>query len=129
MFHVASVETALRHYCDVLGFSEDFRFGDYAGVKLGEVSVHLSGHSIHQRPVGGGTAYVFCDEVDGYYEHIKKRGALLKSAPEDFPYGMREFMSADPDGNHLAFGCEIKPTNHAAGVENADRSSRNPEFP
>ena len=26
----------------------------------------------------------------------------------DEPYGLRDFMIADPDGNHLNFGCELK---------------------
>lgn len=72
VFQVASVDAALRYYKEVLGFSEDFRFGEYAGVKLGDAYVHLCGHSIHNRPIGGGTVHVFCDEVDSYYAEIKR---------------------------------------------------------
>lgn len=108
VFQVASVDAALRYYKDILGFSEDFRFDNYAGVKLGEAYIHLCGHSEHKRPVGGGTIYVFCDEVDAYYAETKKRGAIVKSEPRDYEYGMRDFMALDPDGNHLAFGCETK---------------------
>ena len=102
------VEASLKHYTGIFGFSEDFRFGDYAGIKLGDVRLHLSGHSVHERPVGGGTAYILCDEVDDYCAKIKKNGAIVKSDPKDYPYGMRDFMAVDPDGNHLAFGCEAK---------------------
>lgn len=108
VFQVANVESALRYYKDVLGFSEDFRFGEYAGVKLGNACIHLCGHSVHQRPVGGGTIYVFCDEVDRYFAEIKSKGAIVKSEPRDYHYGMRDFMTLDLDGNHLAFGCEAK---------------------
>jgi uncharacterized glyoxalase superfamily protein PhnB len=108
VFQVASVEAALRYYQEVLGFSEEFRFGDYAGVKRGEACVHLCGHGVHQRPVGGGSIYVLCDEVDNYYAEIKRKGARLKTEPKDFDYGMRDFMALDLDGNHLAFGCETK---------------------
>ena len=65
-------------------------------------------HSVHERPVGGGTAYILCDEVDDYCAKIKKNGAIVKSDPKNYPYGMRDFMAIDPDGNHLAFGCEAK---------------------
>lgn len=107
VFQVADVETSLRHYTEVLGFSADFRFGDYAGVKPGEVCLHLCRHSIHQRPVGGGTAYIFCAEpVDAYHAELGSRGAKLIAPPRDYAYGMRDFMVADPDGNHLAFGCK-----------------------
>jgi len=108
VFQVSDVEASLKHYTGIFGFSEDFRFGDYAGIKLGDVRVHLSGHSIHERPVGGGTAYILCDEVDDYCAKIKRNGAIVKSDPKDYPYGMRDFMAVDPDGNHLAFGCEAK---------------------
>lgn len=108
VFQVSSVDSALRYYLEILGFSEDFRFGDYAGVKFGEALIHLCGHSVHQRPVGGGTIYVFCDDVDSYYAEIRKKGAVLKSEPRDYDYGMRDFMVVDLDGNHLAFGCETR---------------------
>ena len=113
VFQVSDVEASLKHYTGIFGFSEDFRFGDYAGIKLGDVRLHLSGHSVHERPVGGGTAYIVCDEVDDYCAKIKKNGAIVKSDPKDYPYGMRDFMAVDPDGNHLAFGCETKTSNHA----------------
>ena len=106
VFQVTDLEASLRHYTGVLGFSHDFRFGDYAGVKMGDVCIHLSGHSLHQRPVGGGTAYIFCAEpVDAYHAELVIRGAKLVTPPKDYAYGMRDFIVADLDGNHLAFGC------------------------
>ncbi|HEY8994121.1 MAG TPA: VOC family protein [Lacunisphaera sp.] len=110
VFQVADLDAALRHYKEVLGFSEDFRVGDYAGVKLGQVSLHLSKHGTgeYAKPVGGSIAYVFCDDIDGYFDKVKQKGATIKYPPNDAPYGMREFMLADLDGHHLAFGCEIK---------------------
>jgi len=108
-FQVSSVGDSLKYYKDVLGFTEDFRFGDnYAGVRHGEAALHLCGHSVHERPVGGGSAFIFCDEVEAYYEAIKKKEAIVKLVPEDRPYGMRDFTVTDLDGNHLGFGCEIK---------------------
>lgn len=108
VFQVSNLDAALKHYVEVLGFKEDFRFGEYAGVTMGEVCVHLCAHSIHQRPVGGGTVSIFCDEVDSYYLQVQAKGAQVKAEPHDYPYGMRDFMVVDPDGNHLSFGCETK---------------------
>jgi uncharacterized glyoxalase superfamily protein PhnB len=108
VFQVSNLNAALKHYIEILGFTEDFRFGDYAGVKLGEACLHLSGHSIHDRPVGGGTAYFFCDEVDAYYAEITGKGAISKAEPKNYDYGMRDFLVVDLYGNHLGFGCEIK---------------------
>ena len=116
VFQVADLEASLKHYTEVLGFSPDFRFGDYAGVKLGEVCFHLCGHTIHQRPVGGGTVYIFCAEpVDTYHAELVTRGATLIAPPKDYAYGMRDFMVVDLDGNHLAFGCRSEDAPPTAG--------------
>jgi predicted enzyme related to lactoylglutathione lyase len=108
VFQVSNLDASLKHYQEVLGFSEDFRFGNYAGVRYGEAGLHLCEHTVHQKPVGGSTAYFFCDEVDTYAETVKKNGAAVKVMPQDWPYGMRDFTILDPDGNHIHFGCEIK---------------------
>ena len=110
VLQVADLDAALKHYKEVLGFSEDFRVGDYAGVKLGKVALHLSKHGTgeYAKPIGGSVAYIFCDEVDGYFGEVKRKGAKMKFPPHDTDYGMREFMLADLDGHHLAFGCDIK---------------------
>ena len=105
VFQVSNLDAALRHYIEVLGFSEDFRFRDYAGVRLGGACLHLCSHLIHGRLNGGGTAYVFCDEVDSYYADIVARGGIIKAEPRNYHYGMRDFATVDPDGNHLGFGC------------------------
>lgn len=106
VLQVSSLNDSLKYYGQVLGFMEDFRFGDYAGVRHGEVLLHLCAHDFHKRPIGGGTVSIFCDEVDNYFDEIKKKGAIVKVGPENRPYGMRDFMVLDPDGNHLSFGCE-----------------------
>jgi len=113
VFQVGNLASAIGYYVGVLGFTEDFRHGDYAGVRLGKVCLHLSGHRVHGRPLGGGTAYLFCEEVDAYHAAIKAKGARLKSEPRDWDYGMRDFMIVDPDGNHLAFGCPCPLTPEA----------------
>jgi len=114
VFKVGSLSKALAHYKEVLGFAEDFRIGNYAGVKLGSISIHLAeqsedGDSEYAKPIGGSTIYVFCDEVDSYYAEIRSKGAEVKYPPKNWPYGMRDFRVADPDGNHLSFGCDLEP--------------------
>jgi len=116
VFQVADLAASLKHYTEILGFSLDFRFGDYAGVQLGEVCLHLCGHTIHQRPIGGGTVYIFCAEpVDAYYAVLTSQGATLIAPPKNYAYGMRDFMVVDLDGNHLAFGCRSEEAPTTAG--------------
>lgn len=98
-------------YKNVLGFDVDFRVGNYVGVKLGNVVLHLSkrGEGEYAKPIGSGIVYIFGDEVDLYFSEVQAKGARVKYPPATTSYGMREFMIADPDGHHLAFGCDHKP--------------------
>jgi uncharacterized glyoxalase superfamily protein PhnB len=65
----------------------------------------------------------FCDEVDDYCQEIKKNGAVIKVEPADQPYGMRDFIVLDPDGNHMTFGCAIRRADQEPqkSAENAKR--------
>lgn len=108
-FQVSDLEASLKFYTTVLGFSERFRFGDYAGVEHGEVQIHLSGPgSTNKRQVGQGGIYIFCDDCDSYYQEIVARGGRAQAPPKDYEYGMRDFALEDPDGNLLAFGQESR---------------------
>jgi catechol 2,3-dioxygenase-like lactoylglutathione lyase family enzyme len=107
VFQVKDLETSLKFYRDILGFAEDFQFGEYAGVHLGELHLHLCAHTVWRRPSGGGSVSVFGDEVDTYYANLQSHGAKIEREPADEPYGMRDFVVSDPDGNLLTFGCEL----------------------
>ena len=110
VFSVKDVAQAIKFYVDILGFSVDFRFGEYAGVKHGEVLIHLSQNHPNMRPPGSGAVYIFCDEVDDFYRDITSKGVKTTAAPKDYPYGMRDFLAYDLDGNQVSFGTETKKT-------------------
>ncbi|TDU66607.1 putative glyoxalase superfamily protein PhnB [Prosthecobacter fusiformis] len=108
-FQVSNVATALAYYTGVLGFTERFRFGDYAGVQHGEVQIHLSGPAAtNKKQIGQGSIYIFCDDCDAYHAEITAKGAHIQAPPRDYDYGMRDFVTEDPDGNLIAFGQEVK---------------------
>lgn len=108
-FHVSDLDASLKYYTEVLGFSERFRFGDYAGIEYGEVQIHLSGpKSTNKKETGQGGIYIFCDDVDVYYKEVVARGARTQAAPKDYDYGMRDFVIEDPDTNLIGVGQEIK---------------------
>lgn len=61
---------------------------DYAGVKTRTACTHPAeeprdGGGQRRKP-GGGAAYVFCDEVDGYFAGIASKRTLVKHPPEDW---------------------------------------------
>jgi len=108
-FQVSDVEASLTFYTGIPGFSERFRFGDYAGIEHGEVQIHLSGPgATNKRQTGQGSIYVFCDDVDAYHAELVAKGASSQAAPRDYDYGMRHFVIEDPDGNLIGFGQESR---------------------
>ena len=108
VFSVKNVDESLKFYTEVLGFAEDFRFGEYAGIRHGEVLIHLSRNYPETHPPGSGVVYIFCDEVDEFYKDITDKGTKVGGEPKDYPYGMRDFCCFDPDGNQVSFGTESK---------------------
>jgi catechol 2,3-dioxygenase-like lactoylglutathione lyase family enzyme len=106
VFHVSDVDASVRFYTEVLGFVQAFRYGTYVGLKLETCEVHICPPGDQGPGIGGGNAYIICDEVDEYFRKIKAAGAKPASEPADRMYGMRDFAVRDPDGNQLSFGCD-----------------------
>ena len=103
---VADTESAVRFYRDTLGFSVEFSYGDYVGLRLDGVVLHVCRPS-PGHPAGGGSVYLFCDDVDEYLGSIRARGGTPDVEPGDRAYGMRDFAIKDPDGNRLSFGRDL----------------------
>ena len=106
IFYVADVDAAERYYVERLQFTRAFRYGTYLGLRMGSCELHITDPSEGRQVPGTGAAYLICDEVDEYFESIKKLDARLNNAPEDRQYGMRDFAVFDLDGNQLTFGCD-----------------------
>ena len=89
IFHVSDVESAILYYTNVLGFTVDFRYNDFAGLEYGSVLIYLSGPAQGVKRIAGkGAIYIFCDEVDEYYREITAKGAKTQNPPKDYEYGM-----------------------------------------
>jgi catechol 2,3-dioxygenase-like lactoylglutathione lyase family enzyme len=111
IFQVSDLRKSIRFYTEVLGFEEEFVFGDppfYAGIKMGNAILHLNSGKENENRRGMGSLYVFCDEVDSYYERIKSLEVEITSKLDTWPYGMRDFQLKDLDGNLLNFGCPVE---------------------
>lgn len=111
VIHVSDFKSALDYYTKVLGFTFDFEFGEYAGLFIDEVFIHLSGSGNPGRKKPAGTAHlcIDIDNVDAYYQRLSENGAIISVTLEDREYGMRDFAVDDPDGNTLVFGQAIAP--------------------
>ena len=47
---------------------------------------------------------VFIHDVDALYTDYKKSGAIIRQAPANFPWGLREMNVQDIDGHRLRIG-------------------------
>ena len=107
VFVVTDVPKSMAYYRDALGFAVTFEYGAplyYACLCRDDVELHLIDARHTERRPGHGGLCVFVTDVDKLYAELVGRGATLVNAPEDRPYGMRDFDARDPDGNHLSFG-------------------------
>lgn len=53
---------------------------------------------------GGKSTYIAVDDVGALYARAKAAGATIEEPPVDRPYGSREFICRDPQGNVWSFG-------------------------
>ncbi|MGE5589687.1 MAG: VOC family protein [Bacillota bacterium] len=109
---VSSLDASRHFYCDVLGFSEWFRWENTLGVERGGARLILDlttnpARDIGDRPGHGITLYMIFDgsDIDAYYSGIKDRAQVLDPI-EDKPWGDRAFSVADPDGYRISVSRE-----------------------
>lgn len=100
-------ERTRKFYEDGLGFrvrwTHQFEphFPVFAEVARGPLALFLTEHAGDCEV--GGAAYLIVDDVDAYYAELSARGVVVREPPEDSPWGTREMLVVDPDGNRLRF--------------------------
>lgn len=101
---VVSVERSIDYYTGKLGFERRWEWPDeepdktFAAVANGEVTIFLAETEPPIRPV-----WIFYDvnSADAVHAAYVEAGVTILEAPNDKPWGSREFLVADPDGNVL----------------------------
>ena len=100
-------ERTRAFYVDGLGFTVDWEhrfepgFPVFAQVTRDGLTLFLTEHAGDCRV--GGAAYIVVDDVDGLCDEIRGRGVKPSEPPDDTPWGPREMVVTDPDGNRLRF--------------------------
>jgi catechol 2,3-dioxygenase-like lactoylglutathione lyase family enzyme len=98
-----------------LGFQVE-RTQDAAKVRLGNFEMSFIDKNLaiiqkeaHAEPKGLGMfIYIEVDDLDSYFDLLKKKGVGTLSEPKDWPWGNREFVVKDPDGYKLIFFKKLK---------------------
>jgi uncharacterized glyoxalase superfamily protein PhnB len=116
-FRITNPQRSLAFYVGGLGFKVDWEHRFEPGLpvfmqltRAGQ-SIFLTEHAGDCK-VGGATYFVVPDvdscykvvpDVDSCYKEFVSRGVVVTEPPEDAPYGPREMLVTDPDGNRLRF--------------------------
>jgi uncharacterized glyoxalase superfamily protein PhnB len=96
------VGAAITYYQARLGFEKRWEWGEptsFACVARDDVTIFL-GSSEHQGPPGVGV-FIDVEAVDALHREYQQRGAKIREAPADRPWGSREMVVEDLDGNKL----------------------------
>jgi predicted enzyme related to lactoylglutathione lyase len=98
---VADVARAQAYYRDVLGCQIAWSWGNgYGAVFNGDTRIFFSREDKPQPSC----LCVFVDDADALCAQYQQRGAEIVEPIESKPWGMREFMLKDRDGNCLRIG-------------------------
>jgi GNAT superfamily N-acetyltransferase len=107
IFPVADVLATVRYYREVLGFAEEWLWGeppDFGGVRWGRVGAMFALQTGPDSKVGGQWHSFFVEGIDALYSLHSRNGATIDSPLEAKPWGLREYTVRDLNGHYLRFG-------------------------
>jgi len=112
---------------EAFGFAEHAKYMDsgtvaHAEMKLGASMIMLGTARDDQYGAmvgspgqnGGKSIYIAVEDTDALFARAKAAGAKILEEPTDRPYGSRDFICADPEGNVWCFGTYWPKANEAA---------------
>jgi uncharacterized glyoxalase superfamily protein PhnB len=105
---VSDVVAATEYYRDRLSFSVDWLEADLAlaAISRDQCRLFLAGPTFREARGNSSPVLTWLNlrskgEVDALHGAWRSTGAILLSEPESQPWGLHEFMAADPDGNRF----------------------------
>jgi catechol 2,3-dioxygenase-like lactoylglutathione lyase family enzyme len=115
---VDDLERAVKFFTDILGFQALIHSHDYAYLHRETAGIRiLEMHGPEGAPPGNRrfSYYIDVRDVDSLYAELKPKLDTLPKAdvhgPANKPYGQRELLILAPDGNLIAFGQALDPSN------------------
>jgi len=107
---VADVNRALEYYRANLGFESTTPTDGFDLAIIGRdgVEVALLGPEAQSPGAGATSAYLTVEGVDALHEQATAAGGNIAYPLTTEPWGLRNFVLEDPDGNRLALGEWIK---------------------
>ena len=108
---ITEPERSRRFYCDGLGFRIDWEhrfepgFPVFMQLTRDAQTLFLTQHAGDCEP--GGAVYFIVPDADCCLNEFRTRGITPATDISDTPWGTREFMLLDPDGNRLRFAAHF----------------------
>jgi len=103
---VKSVRASIDYYVHKLGFEKEWDWGDpptFGCVWRDQVRIFLCEGG---QGAPGTWISIFVQNVDALHEDYQRRGAIIRQAPANFPWGVREMNVQDLDGHRLRMGSD-----------------------
>jgi hypothetical protein len=92
----------VAYYRDVLGFTVNYAQLDIGVMDRDQVRVLLIARSERHRGIG--SCYVYVADADGLFRELVEKKANVQDEPVSRPWGLREFVVLDAEGNRITFG-------------------------
>jgi uncharacterized glyoxalase superfamily protein PhnB len=108
VLYTKDITASINYYTTVLGFESHWLWEEsptFGGVNWGKIGIFFCQDGQGQP---GTWLFITLENVNDYYETIKKRGAKIISPPKDESWSMREMLVEDPDGHIIRFANEIE---------------------
>ncbi len=106
-----NVDTAVAFYQQRLGFEHLFTMDGYAGVRRGDVELHL--WTRDGEATSGGSCRVNVSGIEALYAEMRQAGVISPDGTlAAKAWGYREFAVLDADGNQITFAEEMPTPGH-----------------
>ena len=108
---MGSALISLSFYIDGLGFAVDWKhqfepgFPVFVQITRAGQTLFLTEHAGDCQV--GGAVYLVVPDVDDCYQQFAQRCIATLQQPQDTPWGTREMVVVDPDGNRLRFASHL----------------------
>jgi len=115
ILNVRNCPASIDYYVDKLGFEKEWDFGTpptFACVRRDRVKIFLCEGA---QGAPGTWISIFVHDVDALYADYRRRGAIIRQKPTNFPWGVREMNVEDLDGHRLRLGSD--PTGPDDGAD------------
>jgi uncharacterized glyoxalase superfamily protein PhnB len=105
----SDVAAALTWLDEAFGMKEHLRWTDPGSGAVRHAEMRYGDNAfIELTDSHDSSLIVIVDDVDAHYERAKAAGAEITSAPEDKPWGLRQYACRDLEGHSWGFGQHIR---------------------